>query len=196
MFFKGKSKYDFIIVGLGNPGEKYEKTRHNAGFRAIDLLAKELDVNVWKNKFQSFIADADFDGKKLLLVKPQTFMNNSGSAVSEIIKFYKLQPENVLVISDDVSMDAGKLRIRASGSHGGHNGLKDITELLGTDNIPRIKIGMGIKPHPDYDLADWVLGKPSKEDSLKTDEAENLASKAALAVVKKGISDAMNKFNR
>ncbi len=196
MFLKGKSKYDFVVVGLGNPGDKYEKTRHNAGFRAVDRLADELKVSVWKNKFQSLICDAEYMGKKLLLVKPLTFMNNSGAAVSEIVKFYKLPTETLIIISDDVSMDAGRLRIRASGSHGGHNGLKDIVELLGTDKIARIKIGMGQKPHPDYDLADWVLGKPSPDDEKKITEAETLAVKAVLTTVTKGISAAMNNYNR
>lgn len=195
MIFKGKSKYDFLVVGLGNPGDKYEKTRHNAGFRTVDLLAEELKATNWKNKFQSLIADAEYDGKKLLLVKPLTYMNNSGTAVSEIVQFYKIPPENVLVISDDVTMDAGRLRLRASGSHGGHNGLKDIIEFLGTDAIPRIKVGMGQKPHPDYDLADWVLGKPSAEDGKKVAEAEEKAAKAVLMTVKSGLNAAMNKFN-
>ena len=196
MLFKEKSKYDFVIVGLGNPGDKYEKTRHNAGFRTVDLIANELKAAQWKNKFQSLIADAEYDGKKLLLVKPLTFMNNSGAAVSEIVNFYKLPTESLIVISDDISMDAGRLRIRASGSHGGHNGLKDIIELLGTDAIARIKVGMGQKPHPEYDLANWVLGKPSAEDEKKITEAESLAAKAVLTTVTKGIGAAMNSFNR
>lgn len=196
MLFKGKSKYDFVIVGLGNPGDKYEKTRHNAGFRTIDLLANDLHAAAWKNKFQSLIADAEFDGKKLLLVKPLTYMNNSGAAVLEIVNFYKLPTECLLVISDDVSMDAGRLRLRASGSHGGHNGLKDIIELLGTDLIARIKIGMGQKPTPEYDLANWVLGKPAAEDAEKIAEAERIAAKAVLTAVTKGMQTAMNSFNR
>jgi PTH1 family peptidyl-tRNA hydrolase len=196
MLFKRKSKYDFVIVGLGNPGDKYEKTRHNAGFRTVDSLAATLNAASWKNKFQSLIAEAEYDGKKLLLVKPLTFMNNSGAAVSEVVNFYKIPTESLIVISDDISMDAGRLRIRASGSHGGHNGLKDIIELLGTDAIARIKVGMGQKPHPDYDLANWVLGKPSAEDEKKITEAEELAAKATLTAVTKGIQSAMNSFNR
>ncbi len=196
MLFKGKCKYDFVIVGLGNPGDKYEKTRHNAGFRVIDLLAETLNVTVWKSKFQSLVADTEYKGKKLLLVKPQTFMNNSGSAVSEIVKFYKLPVDRLIIISDDVSMDAGRLRIRASGSHGGHNGLKDITQLLGTDAIARIKVGMGQKPTPEYDLANWVLGKPSPDDEKKITEAEISSSKAVLITVTDGINAAMNNCNR
>ncbi len=196
MLFKGKPKYDFVIIGLGNPGDKYEKTRHNAGFRTVDLLASELKAPAWKNKFQALIAETTYEGKKLLLVKPLTYMNNSGAAVSEIVKFYKLPTESLVVISDDVSMDAGRLRIRASGSHGGHNGLKDIIELLGTDAIARIKIGMGQKPTPEYDLANWVLGKPSPDDEKKITEAEALAAKATLTAITKGIGAAMNSFNR
>ncbi|MBO5908705.1 MAG: aminoacyl-tRNA hydrolase [Clostridia bacterium] len=196
MLFKSKPKYDFLIVGLGNPGDKYEKTRHNAGFRVVDILADGFSVTVWKSKYHSLIAEAEQDGKKLLLIKPQTFMNNSGTAVAEIVKFYKIPTDKILVVSDDVSMDAGRLRIRSSGSHGGHNGLKDIIELLGTDNIPRIKIGMGQKPHPEYDLANWVLGKPSADDNDKIAEAEKTAAKAILTIISKGLDATMNSFNR
>ena len=195
MLFKGKAKYDFVIVGLGNPGDKYEKTRHNAGFRTIDLLWSTLKAPSWKNKFQSLIAEAEYDGKKLLLVKPLTFMNNSGAAVSEIVKFYKLPTDSLIVISDDISMDAGRLRIRASGSHGGHNGLKDIIELLGTDAVARIKVGMGQKPHPDYDMADWVLGKFIGEDKKAIDTAVKRAADAVECLIKEGCDKAMNKFN-
>lgn len=196
MLFKSKSKYDFLIVGLGNPGDKYSETRHNVGFCCIDLLADELRVNNWKNKFQSTYSDAEINDKKVMLVKPQTFMNNSGAAVSEIVKFYKILPEKIIVISDDVSLDAGRLRIRKNGSHGGHNGLKDIIELLGTDNFPRVKIGVGQKPHPDYDLADWVLGKPQGDDKTAITEAIKAAANATKAMVTGSIENAMNKFNR
>ncbi|MBE6798236.1 MAG: aminoacyl-tRNA hydrolase [Ruminococcaceae bacterium] len=195
MLFK-KSKYDFVVVGLGNPGTKYDKTRHNVGFRTLDLLIKDLEVTNEKSKFQSLIRDAKVGSKTVLLVKPQTFMNNSGSAVSEILQFYKIEPEKLIVISDDVSMDEGRLRIRASGSHGGHNGLRDIIELLGTDKFPRVRVGVGQKPHPDYDLADWVLGKPDNEAKQKIDKAEEDAAKAVVTVVTKNLQDAMSKFNR
>ena len=195
MLFK-KSKYDFIVVGLGNPGTKYDKTRHNVGFRTVDILITDLEVTNEKAKFQSLIRDAKIGNKTVLLVKPQTFMNNSGAAVSEILQFYKIEAEKLIVISDDVSMDEGRLRIRASGSHGGHNGLRDIIELLGTDKFPRIKVGVGQKPHPDYDLADWVLGKPDNEAKCKIDKAEEDAAKAVVAIVTKSVSDAMSKFNR
>lgn len=196
MLFKSNPKYEYVIVGLGNPGPKYDETRHNAGFRCIDRLIKELNTGPEKQKFQSLVYDGEISGHKVLFVKPLTFMNNSGAAVSEILKFYKIPTESLIVISDDVTMDAGRLRIRAGGSHGGHNGLRDIIELLGGDNFPRVKIGMGQKPHPDYDLADWVLGKPSAEDKVKITEAEAAAAKAVKMIVTADISKAMNKYNR
>lgn len=191
-----KPKYDYIIVGLGNPGDKYTETRHNAGFRCLDILIKELNAGPEKNKFQSLIYDGEIKGHKVLFQKPLTFMNNSGVAVTEVARFFKIPFENVIVVSDDVTMDAGRLRIRKSGSHGGHNGLRDIIELSGTDNIPRVKIGMGQKPHPEYNLADWVLGKPSKEDKEKIDDAEKRAAEAVKLMVTNDIGMAMNKFNR
>lgn len=191
-----KPKYEYIIVGLGNPGDKYAETRHNAGFRCIDILIKEFSRGPEKLKFRSSICDADIKGHKVLLQKPLTFMNNSGSAVCEAARFYKVPFDKVIVISDDISMDAGRLRIRRNGSHGGHNGLRDIIELSGTDNIPRVKIGMGQKPHPDYELADWVLGKPSQEDREKIAEAEVSAAKAVETMVTDDITLAMNRYNR
>ena len=196
MLFKSNPKYEFVIVGLGNPGTKYDETRHNVGFRCIDRLIKELNAGPEKNKFQSLIYDGEIKGHKVLFVKPQTFMNNSGSAVSEILKFYKIPVNSLIVVSDDVTMDVGRLRIRANGSHGGHNGLRDIIELLGSDDFPRVKIGMGQKPHPDYDLADWVLGKPSAEDKVKITETESSAAEAVKTIVTMDISRAMNKYNR
>lgn len=196
MLFSSKPKYEYIIAGLGNPGDKYSETRHNAGFRCVDILIKELNAGAEKNKFHALIYDADIKGHKVLLMKPLTFMNNSGQAIKEAADFYKVPYDRVIVISDDVTMDAGRLRIRRNGSHGGHNGLRDIIELCGTDNIPRVKIGMGQKPHPDYDLADWVLSKPSKEDREKTDEAEKSAAEAVKTIVQADIGLAMNKFNR
>lgn len=196
MLFKSKSKYDYLIVGLGNPGDKYEKTRHNVGFRIIDKIADKYNAKTFKNKFEALYADCDIDGKTVMLLKPLTYMNNSGRAVSEAVRFYKIPTDNILVISDDISMAAGRLRIRANGSHGGHNGLKDIIELLGTDNIARIKVGMGEKPHADYDLADWVLSVPSKEDTLLIEKAEDSATEAVKVILKSGLSVAMNRFNK
>lgn len=196
MLFSGKPKYEYIIAGLGNPGDKYSETRHNAGFRCVDILLKELNAETEKNKFHALTYDAEIKGHKVLLMKPLTFMNNSGQAVKEAADFYKVPYYKIIVISDDVTMDAGRLRIRRNGSHGGHNGLRDIIELCGTDNIPRVKIGMGQKPHPEYDLADWVLSKPSKDDKPKTDEAEIQAAKAVITMVESDIGLAMNRFNR
>lgn len=196
MLFKSKSKYDYLIVGLGNPGDKYEKTRHNVGFRVIDKMADRYNAKTFKNNFQALYADCDIDGKTVMLLKPLTYMNNSGRSVSEAVRFYKIPTDNIIVISDDISMAAGRLRIRANGSHGGHNGLKDIIELLGTNNIARIKVGMGEKPHPDYDLADWVLSAPSKEDTLLIEKAEDSAVEAVKVILKSGLTAAMNRFNK
>ena len=196
MLFSKKPKYDYVIVGLGNAGDKYTETRHNAGFRALDILADELGASPERNRHNALLREAELDEKKLILCYPQTFMNNSGTAVSEILRFFKLDPKCLIVLSDDVSMDAGRLRIRASGSHGGHNGLKDIIALCGTDAFTRIKIGAGCKPHPDYDLADWVLGKPDAESKKKIDDAEQNAAKAVKTIVTKNINDAMSRFNR
>ena len=196
MLFKNNPKYEYVIVGLGNYGPKYDETRHNAGFRCIDLLIRDLNAGPEKYKYQSLIYDAEIRGHKVLLVKPLTFMNNSGSAVSEILRFFKIPVERLIVISDDVSMDVGRLRIRKSGSHGGHNGIKDIIELMGSDNFPRVKVGMGQKPHLDYDLADWVLGKPSAEDRERITEAEKNAAEAVKTIVASDIAFAMNKYNR
>lgn len=152
-----------IIVGLGNPGEKYTYTRHNAGFLAIDFLLNKYSLSCDKLKFKSLVGEIKFGNIRALLMKPQTFMNNSGEAVREACAFYKIEPENVIVLSDDASFDIGKLRIRKSGSAGGHNGLKSIIECLGSDKFPRIKLGVGQKPNPEYDIADWVLARIPKE---------------------------------
>ena len=159
-----KTTDNWLIVGLGNPGTQYEKTRHTCGFRALDILAKNLNCKVDKAKFQGLYGQVNYNGKKLYLLKPQTYMNNSGLAVSEALRFYKLPPENLIVLCDDISFEPGIFRIRRKGSAGGHNGLKSIIEKLGSDNFPRLKIGVGQKPHPDYDLADWVLGHFPEND--------------------------------
>lgn len=196
MLFKSNPKYEYVIVGLGNPGAKYDETRHNAGFRCVDRLIKELNTGNEKSKFQSLIYDGEINGHKVLFVKPQTFMNNSGSAVSEAMRFYKIPIESLIVISDDITINAGRLRIRANGSHGGHRGLRDIIELLGSDGFARVKIGVGQKPHPDYDIVDWVLGKPSAEDKEKISEAEISAAEAVKTIITADIGKAMNKYNR
>lgn len=155
---------DFLVVGLGNPEKKYEKTRHNAGFMAIDYLAERLSVKVDRIKFSALVGEAVICGKRVLLMKPQTSMNLSGNAVIEAARFYKIEPENVIVFSDDITLDVGRLRVRRKGTHGGHNGLRSIEAKLSSQEYQRIKIGIGAKPHPDYDLADWVLGNFSNED--------------------------------
>lgn len=153
-----------LVVGLGNPGEKYLFTRHNAGFLTIDYLSQRLGVKVTTLKFHALVGEATMAGRRVLLMKPQTMMNASGEAVRPACDFYKIPPENVIVISDDISLDAGRLRVRESGSAGGHNGLKSIIAHLGSENFPRVKMGVGQKPTPDYDLADWVLSNFSKEE--------------------------------
>ena len=155
---------EFLIVGLGNPGTKYENTRHNAGFMFLDHVASKCGANINRMKFKSLCADTVIGEKRVLLMKPQTLMNASGEAVIEAANFYKIPPEKVIVISDDTTLEVARLRVRRKGSHGGHNGLKNIILHLGTDAFPRIKIGVGIKPHPDYDMIDWVLGVMSSED--------------------------------
>ncbi len=155
---------DFLVVGLGNPEKKYEKTRHNAGFMAIDYLAERLFVKVDRIKFSALVGEAVISDKRVLLMKPQTSMNLSGNAVIEAARFYKIEPENVIVLSDDITLDVGRLRVRRKGTHGGHNGLRSIEAKLSSQEYQRIKIGIGAKPHPDYDLVDWVLGNFSNED--------------------------------
>ena len=199
MFFK-KTKpigpIDFIIVGLGNPGKKYEGTRHNAGFAAIEALAESAGVRVNRVKFKSLCGEMTVDGKKLLLLMPQTFMNNSGEAVREALSFYKLPPENCVVICDDVTLDVGTVRIRRKGSDGGQRGMRSIITLCGSEQFPRIKIGVGQKPHPEYDLAAWVLSRFTKEEAPAIIKAAKDAADAALLIADGQIDKAMNDFSR
>lgn len=186
---------DFLIVGLGNPGAKYDRTRHNAGFRALDMLSKKLSCRVDKGKFQSLTGQCSHGGMKLVLLKPQTYMNLSGDAVAQAARFYKLPPERIIVLYDDISLDPGRLRIRADGSAGGHNGIKSIIARLGTQEFPRVKIGVGAKPHPEYDLADWVLSTFSAQEEKALDPIWEKAAEAALAVATLGTEKAANQFN-
>ena len=156
---------EFIVVGLGNPGKDYENTRHNAGFLAIDYVAEKKGVRIDRSRFKALTATTDINGKGVLLMKPQTFMNLSGEAVSEAARFYKVAPENIIVLSDDVNLDVGRLRARKNGSAGGQKGLNDIIEKLSTQEIPRIRVGVGKKPHPDYDMKDWVLSNFTKTEN-------------------------------
>lgn len=155
---------EYIVAGLGNPGSQYEKTRHNAGFLAIDYLSGKYGARLDRAKFKALVGEATIAGKRVLLMKPQTMMNASGDAIREAARFYKCPSERIVVLSDDFLLDVGRLRVRAKGSHGGHNGLKSIERQLSTTEYPRIRIGVGQKPHPDYDVIDWVLGNLSAED--------------------------------
>ncbi len=195
MFFGKKLPVTWLVVGLGNPGDKYENTRHNAGFMAIDQLADRGDFPVQRLKFHALTHQATISGQGVLVMKPTTYMNLSGDAVAEAAAFYKVSEEHILVLCDDVSLPLGKLRIRTSGSAGGHNGLKSIIQRLGTDKFPRVKIGVGGKPHPDYDMADWVLGKFVGPDKTAIDEATLRAAQAVECYLKDGPQKAMNQFN-
>ena len=195
MFFKKPGGVSWLIVFLGNPGPRYEMTRHNAGFMAADAMAKEKNVNINKARFKALTATCDIGGESVLLMKPQTFMNLSGDAVAQAAKFYKIPPERVIVVSDEISLPIGKLRIRTKGSAGGHNGLKDIIAKLGTDAFPRIRIGVGTPPHPDYDMADWVLSSFKNQDAEDMLAAAERAAQAAQCYITQGADRAMNRFN-
>ena len=195
MLFKKPGGVSWLIVFLGNPGPRYEMTRHNAGFMAADAMAKEKNVNINKARFKALTATCDIGGESVLLMKPQTFMNLSGDAVSQAVKFYKIPPEHVIVVSDEISLPIGKLRIRTKGSAGGHNGLKDIIAKLGTDGFPRIRIGVGAPPHPDYDMADWVLSSFKNQDAEDMLAAAARAAQAAQCYITQGADRAMNRFN-
>ena len=190
-----KSACDWLIVGLGNPGENYARTRHNIGFRAVDCLAGQLGAKIDRAKFRGLYGQANFKGLKLILLKPQTFMNNSGLSVMDAARFYKLPAERVIVLFDDISLDVGRLRVRAEGSAGGHNGIKSIIGGLNSQSFPRVKIGVGAKPHPDYALADWVLSSFTKdEEKLLAPVIEDAAS-AALELIENGVQAAASKYN-
>ncbi|MGN0636683.1 MAG: aminoacyl-tRNA hydrolase [Acutalibacteraceae bacterium] len=199
MFIK-KDKFavgapDYLIVGLGNPGEKYAFTRHNAGFLCLELLADKENAKINKIKFKGVLGEAAIGGHRCILLKPQTFMNNSGESVRAAADFYKIPPEHVLVIFDDISLPCGKLRIRRKGSAGGHNGIKSITAHLGSDAFPRIKLGVGEKPDPQWDLADWVLSNFKKEELTALREASDKACDAVEKIVCGGIEQAMSLYN-
>lgn len=195
MFFEKKDADIWLIAGLGNPGLQYEKTRHNAGFMAADKIAEKYGVQFTKRKFDSIYGEFTLGKTKVLLLKPQTYMNNSGSAISAAAKFYKIPTDRIIIMFDDISLDVGKLRMRRKGSHGGHNGIKDIIELMGTDEIMRIKIGVGERTNRDYDLKDWVLGKIPAEVLPEFEKALDRAADAAAEIIQNGIDSAMNKYN-
>lgn len=191
-----KKSFSYLVVGLGNPGLQYEKTRHNAGFLAMDKIAEQYNAGAFKNKFQSLLSECRVGDNRCLLCKPQTYMNESGTAVQQIAHFYKIKPQNVIVVFDDTTLDIGHLRIRRNGSDGGHNGIKDIIQLLGTNDIPRVKIGIGKRPHPEFDLKDWVLGKFTTEDLKNLEPVFENAAKAVGCMIEESIDQAMNKYNR
>lgn len=199
MFFKRKnadSVYDLLLVGLGNPGVTYENTRHNAGFIVVDEFMKKHNISLCKNKFNALYWDAVISDKRILIVKPQTFMNNSGEAVAAISRFYKIPIQKILVVSDDISLAPGKMRIRTKGSAGGQNGLKSIIEHLSGDDFARIKIGIGDRPDKNSDLANWVLGKMGDDDRKLFDCAVENAVKAIEVILRDGVDTAMNRYNK
>lgn len=191
-----KSNIDYLVVGLGNPGAKYDKTRHNVGFAAIDHISVKQGITLKKLKFSALQEKCVIEGKNVLLMKPQTYMNNSGEAVSAAARFYKVPSTNVIIIMDDVSLPCGALRIRKKGSAGGHNGLKSINNHLKSEEYPRIKIGVGEKPNPEYDLADWVLSVPSDSDRKLIEQRNDDVYKAVSLIVKGDFDAAMNQCNR
>ncbi len=192
---KKSSSLDWILVCLGNPGDAYENTRHNVGFATADALGERLNKPIQRLKFKALTNIVEYGGAKVLVMKPTTYMNLSGEAAREACQFYKLPPERVLVVCDDVSLPVGKLRLRRNGTAGGHNGLRSIIGQLHSDQFPRVKIGVGQKPHPDYDMADWVLGKFSKEDRKTIDATIERALDAIECTFSKGIDQAMSRYN-
>ncbi len=184
-----------IVAGLGNPGAKYQGTRHNAGFMAIDYIAEKLGVRIERAKFSALCGDCKIGENRVLLLKPQTFMNLSGQAVREAAEFYKIKPENIIVLFDDIMLDVARLRVRRNGSDGGHNGIKSIISQLETNEFPRIKIGVGNKPHPDYSVIDWVLGKLSEMDILALKKSFPFVYEGLLKIVEGNPEEAMQICN-
>ena len=191
----GKANETWLIVGLGNPGKEYERTRHNAGFRAVDILADKLGCKIDKGKFQGIYGQANYGGKKLMLLKPLTYMNLSGRSVLQLSSYFNVPPQRIIVMFDDISLEPGRLRIRADGSAGGHNGIKSIIQEVGSQAFPRVKIGVGAKPNPQYDLADWVLSTFSAQEEKALAVALENAADAALAIIDHGVPEAANRFN-
>lgn len=200
-FFEGRKPsiptgpVEFLVVGLGNPGKDYENTRHNAGFMAVDRIAKEQGVRIDRLKFKSLCGDCTLAGHRVLLMKPSTFMNLSGQAVTEAAAFYKIPMEHVVVFMDDISLEPGKVRLRRKGTDGGHNGIKNIIYLSGSDQFPRVKIGVGAKPHPDYNLADWVLSRFTPSDLKELETVLENVSDIAQKIVSGRMDEAMNVYN-
>lgn len=192
---KAATPVSYLIVGLGNYGTKYDNTRHNAGFMALDHLAEKYGAKVDRLRFKALTGECMIGTTKVLLMKPQTYMNLSGEAVQEAAAWYKLDAEHVIVLCDDITLDVGRLRVRKKGSHGGHNGLRNIIQMLSVDTFPRIRIGVGIPPHPDYDIIDWVLGKFNEEDTKIIKESTKRAADAVVELLTNGVESAMNQYN-
>ena len=191
----GKKGESWLIVGLGNPGKDYERTRHNAGYRALDVLAGKLGCKVDKGKFQGIYGQTNYDGKKLFLLKPLTYMNLSGRSVLQLSAYFQIPPQRIIILFDDISLEPGRLRIRADGSAGGHNGIKSIISELGSQEFPRVKIGVGAKPHAEQDLADWVLSTFSASEDKALISALDRAADAALCIIDRGVPESANRYN-
>lgn len=185
----------WLIVGLGNPGAEYAKTRHNIGFRCLDILAETLGCSVDKGKFQGLYGQTTYRGKKVYLLKPLTYMNLSGQSVLQLSAYFRIPPQRIIVLFDDISLEPGRLRVRPSGSAGGHNGIKSIIGELGSQDFPRVKIGVGGKPHPDFDLADWVLSPFSSQEEKALSVSLKNGADAALTIMEQGVSAAANAYN-
>ncbi len=193
--FQKNSGDNWLIVGLGNPGREYERSRHNAGFRCLDILAQSLNCKVDKLKFQGLYGQANYGGGKVFLLKPQTYMNLSGRSVLQLSAYFHIPPQRIIVLFDDISLAPGRLRVRPDGSAGGHNGIKSIISELGSQAFPRVKIGVGAKPNPEYDLADWVLSSFSANEEKALAVALKNGAEAALAIIDHGVPEAANRYN-
>jgi len=191
----GRKSEAWLIVGLGNPGKDYTRSRHNAGFRALDILARKLGCKVDKGKFQGLYGQCNYGGRKLLLLKPMTYMNLSGRSVLQLSAYFQVPPQRIIVLFDDISLAPGRLRVRPDGSAGGHNGIKSVIAELGSQEFPRVKIGVGAKPNPEYDLADWVLSGFSAAEEKLLQPAMERAADAALCIIDHGTAEAANRYN-
>lgn len=191
----GKTTENWLIVGLGNPGREYERSRHNCGFRALDILAQKLGCKVDKMKFQGLYGQVNYEGRKLFLLKPMTYMNLSGKSVLQLSAYFTIPPQRIIVMFDDISLAPGRLRVRGDGSAGGHNGIKSIIAEVGSQSFPRVKIGVGAKPSPEYDLADWVLSGFSASEEKALAPALERAADAALCILEHGVPEAANRYN-
>jgi len=195
MFFTNRSGVAWLVVFLGNPGPRYEGTRHNAGFMTADALAKDLGLRIDRLRFRALTAQCEIGGAKVLLMKPQTYMNLSGEAVAQAARFYKIAPEHVLVVSDETALPIGALRVRRKGSAGGHNGLKSVIAALGSEDFPRIRLGVGAPPHPDYDMAEWVLSSFKNQDAEDMARSAQRAADAVKSYIAAGADRTMNLYN-